>query len=74
MLTRLRKHIAEANYGTLAIEILVVIIGILIALGIDEWREDVEDAKVVREYIHQVIADLRATEQLVADRAQLFNC
>jgi len=72
MLTRLRKHIAEANYGTLAIEILVVIIGILIALGIDEWREDVEDAKVVREYIHQVIADLRATEQLVADRAQ-FN-
>ena len=71
MLTRLRKHIAEPNYGVLALEMFVVIIGILIALGIDEWREDVEDAKVVREYMHQVITDLRATEQLVADRAQL---
>ena len=72
MLPRIRKYIPEANYGTLALEVFVVIIGILIALGIDEWREDVEDAKIVREYIHQLIGDLRATEQLVADNAQ-FN-
>jgi len=71
MLTRFRKLITEANYGVLALEISVVIIGILIALGIDEWRKDIDDAKVAREYIHQLIADLKTTEGLVAEKAPL---
>lgn len=46
----------------LAAELLVVVIGVLIALAIDEWRGNVEDAELANEYVYQLIADLRSTE------------
>ena len=44
-------------------ELVVIVTGILIALAIDEWRENNERRKAESEYLHQLIADLRATEE-----------
>ena len=44
-------------------ELIIIIAGILIALAIDEWRGDIEDARVEQEYLHRLIGDLQSTEQ-----------
>jgi hypothetical protein len=44
-------------------ELLVIVAGILIALAIDEWRQNNEGRKAESEYLHQLIVDLRATEE-----------
>jgi hypothetical protein len=44
-------------------ELVVIVAGILIALAIDEWRENNEGRKAESEYLHQLITDLRATEE-----------
>ncbi len=44
-------------------ELVVIVAGILIALAIDEWRENNERRKAESEYLHQLVADLRATEE-----------
>jgi hypothetical protein len=46
-------------------ELFVIVAGVLIALAIDEWRKEVENANIEHEYIQQLIVDLRATEDLV---------
>jgi len=48
-------------------ELLVIVLGVLIALAIDQWREGVENAKIRKEYLHQLIADLQSTEDLMAE-------
>lgn len=44
-------------------ELVVIVAGILIALAIDEWRENNERRKAESEYLHQLVVDLRATEE-----------
>jgi hypothetical protein len=43
MFERLRKNFAESNYGPVVLEIVVVILGILIAFQIDRWADDRRD-------------------------------
>lgn len=48
-------------------ELIVIIAGVLIALGIDEWRGNLEDAALEKQYLRQLIADLRSTEEQLAN-------
>lgn len=59
MLTNLRKNFAEANYGMLGLEIIVVIIGILIAIQIDRWAEDRREREQEHNYLLRLKADLQ---------------
>jgi len=47
-------------------ELVIIIVGVLIALAIDEWRGKIEDANLEREYLTQLIIDLRVTEEKMA--------
>jgi hypothetical protein len=51
----------------LVAELVVIVAGILIALGIDEWRQNVEDSRVERLYLQQLVSDLQATENHIRD-------
>ncbi len=53
-------------------ELLIIIVGVLIALGIDEWRGRIADADQESAYLRQLIADLEATERKMVDVSQ-FN-
>jgi len=39
ILGRFRQHIAEQNWFVMGLDVVVVIVGILIALQIDNWNE-----------------------------------
>jgi hypothetical protein len=47
-------------------EILVVVVGVLIALGIDQWRDQIESREIELEYIRQIVDELRITEERIA--------
>ena len=46
-----------------AAEFLVVVSGILVALGLQAWYQGQQDARVERVYLNQLLADLDATER-----------
>jgi len=58
MLSRLRRNLTEANYGALALELVVVIAGILLAFQIDRWAEERRDRQQEAHYLERLKADL----------------
>jgi len=50
-------------------EFVTIVAGVLIALAIDEWRGDIEDANLELQYLGQIIVDLQATEKEIAEAA-----
>lgn len=59
MLIRLRKNLAEANYGVVGLEVISVIVGILIAFQIDRWAEEQRERKQEHQYILRLKKDLQ---------------
>ncbi len=59
MLANLRKSLAEANYGTLGLEIIVVILGILIAFQIDRWAQERRERQQEYQYLVRLKEDLQ---------------
>lgn len=51
-------------------ELFIVVAGILIALGIDEWRAKIADTDLEKIYLEQLIADLEETERKMANASQ----
>ena len=50
-------------------EFVIIIVGVLVALAIDEWREGLQDKEREQEYLQQLAADLRATQDMFAEAA-----
>lgn len=44
----------------LAGELFVIVTGILLALGVDEWRQDREEIRVVEEHLTDIAAEMRS--------------
>jgi hypothetical protein len=38
-------------------ELIVIVVGVLVALGIDEWRENLDNAALEKQYLSQLIND-----------------
>ena len=41
-------------------ELLVIVVGVLIALGLDNWNQDRKDRELSYEYVERLVGDLRA--------------
>jgi len=50
-------------------EFVTIVAGVLIALAIDEWRGEIEDANLELQYLSQLTIDLQATENEIAEAA-----
>jgi hypothetical protein len=59
MLQRLRQRFANLAFGPLVLEIIVVILGILIAFQIDRWAEDRRDRQAEYDYLVRLKDDLQ---------------
>ena len=59
MFGRLRKNITASNFGTLALELVVVILGILTAFQFDRWAEDRRDREHEFDYLVRLKSDLQ---------------
>jgi len=64
---KIRKQLADDNkplkYARYAIgEIVLVVVGILIALSINNWNENNKNIEVRRNYYHQILKDLQTRQ------------
>ena len=57
--TRLAKRLREHDWFAAAIEVLIVIVGILIALQVSNWNEDRQDRARARQYAQRLHGELQ---------------
>lgn len=67
MLVNFRKNLAEANFANLGIEVIVVILGILIAFQIDRWAQEGREREQEYQYLVRLKEDLQFEIELMAD-------
>lgn len=73
-----RKFANEKKYGKFIsvalVEMVLIIVGILIALQIDNWNQKKQERKIVNDYIaiikHNVADDLKSLEGIIEHRKQ----
>lgn len=58
LLKRIAMHIRRHDWFAVAVEILVVVIGLLLAFQFDRWREDRVERAEERVYIQRLVADV----------------
>ncbi len=55
---RLSRDLREMRWGQVAVELLLLVVGILVALAIDDWMQDRRDAQTERQYLEGIVRDL----------------
>jgi hypothetical protein len=60
VIRRIRASIARADYGALAVELAIVVVGILIAFQVDRWAEDWQQQNLEREYVLRLSDDIES--------------
>jgi hypothetical protein len=80
ILKRMAKAIRTQNWFTVLLEILIVVIGILIGLQVDDWNEHRKERVAERDYVERLLAEthfnisqVRAKAQSYFDRAQSIS-
>ena len=59
-LKRLAGHIRKQDWFNVLIELLVVVVGLMMAFQLDRWWEDIGDKKLERVYIQRLIDDIES--------------
>jgi hypothetical protein len=80
ILKRMAEAIRTQNWFTVLLEILIVVIGILIGLQVDDWNEHRKERVAERDYVERLLAEthfnisqVRAKAQSYFDRAQSIS-
>jgi Family of unknown function (DUF6090) len=55
---RLARDLRGLRWGQVAVELLLLVVGILIALAIDDWMQDRRDTQTERQYLEGIVRDL----------------
>jgi hypothetical protein len=71
-LRRFATALRSAQWGHVALELFLIVTGILIALTVSNWMEDRRDARLERQYLEQLTHDLDR-DLVVLDEAQNFE-
>lgn len=62
---RLGKTVRELNWGTLTIELVILIVGISVGLQVSEWENRRSDRQLEREYLERLLVDFAETEKVL---------
>lgn len=69
---RLAQRLREHDWFTSAIELAIVVIGILLALEVSNWNQERLDARRARAYLERIRADLETDLRVNRSRAQFM--
>jgi hypothetical protein len=56
--------------GRLAGEFFLIVLGVVVALGIDRWVQEIDDNRSEREYLERLASDVRANEGIFSSMLQ----
>lgn len=66
---RVASEFRELKWAQVLVELVLLILGILIALAVNDWIEDRRDARLERQYLEFLVRDLGSEQQRLADHA-----
>ena len=70
---RFANHLKNRNWGTLGLELMVVVIGVFLGLQVDNWNQARIQHNEVKSYYDRLIEDLRANEQGLVARREYYE-
>jgi hypothetical protein len=65
MISRFRKQLAAQNWSAAVMEVMIVIVGILVALQVDDWVKGQNDRRLEQVYLKRLKADLVLENELM---------
>ena len=66
-LGRIARALREQNWAAVAVEIVIVVLGVVIGFQVTTWGQGRADRAKEQVYLRQLAADLRETERLMAE-------
>ena len=72
-LRRLADHIRKQDWFIVIIELLVVVVGLMMAFQVDRWWEAMGEKKLERVYIQRLIDDVESDIPVIEGAIQLAN-
>ena len=67
---RLAGDLREVRWGHVLVEFVLLVVGILLALAVNNWVEERRDARIERQYLERLVRDFDADLALLADLAE----
>ena len=73
VIRRIREHVSSHNWFVVFIDLIIVIIGVVIGLQVSNWNAARIERREVSDYQTQIIDDLIANEQELAERSHYYS-
>lgn len=70
MIRRISKQFADYPWFALAVEFVVVVVGVLLALQVDVWADRRADRELEQAYLMRLVEDLELEDSRMADAAR----
>ena len=70
---RFREHVAKQNWFAVAVDVLIVVLGVFLGMQVNNWNEARIERGEVRAYRNQIIENLKANEREVAAGARYYR-
>jgi hypothetical protein len=67
---RISTDLREVRWGHVLIEFVMLVVGILLALAVNNWVEDRRDARIERQYLERLVRDLDQTLETLDEFAR----
>ena len=65
ILTRVRSLAENQNWGSIVLDLFIVIIGFFSGLQIDEWWQNNQDSEKEQAYLQELIEDFEGNKELL---------
>ena len=72
-LKRLAKSIRKQDWASFAIEFLIVLLGVFLALQAEDWNQERKDRNLEQAYITRLIDEAKANIDILAQHEQIFE-
>ena len=73
ILRRVIKHVKNQEWTAIAIDFLIVVVGVFVGLQVNTWNEARVQAQTARVYIERIREDLAANQEDLEQRALYFT-
>jgi len=66
-LRRISEQLRQMRWAQVLIELVLLVLGILIALAVDDWMQDRRDARMERDYLQLLVRDLERDDEILKE-------
>lgn len=73
LLRRITEHVKAQNWTAVALDFVIVVVGVFIGIQVSNWNEARVERKLAREYINRIQEDLRANQHDMNMRTAYFS-